>query len=551
MRFFAACGRRLRSRWFETLLAGGLVAALAHVDPISRQRSHFWRMILAGVAVALLSLGWERLRRAGAGSARAGQSADRLLSWAWLAAAIFGCCNYYQFDGRLFSRVGDYADATYYYLNSKYFAELGYTNLYRAMLVADSEGPRRLTHIRRFRDLEGYIAILPREKALAAADAIKGRFSPQRWRVFCEDASFITGHQISGGWRYFFIDHGYNPPPPWTLLGGTLARIVPVQRMKWITMIDFVLVCLLMSAIGRVYGMRAMFMAVVFFTCTFSGRWPILGQSILRFDWLCALVGGVLCLKANRLGGAGALLTYSALNRVFPAIFFLPIAVCFGREALRERRLSAPSRRLLIGSFACALLLGGGALLALGPQAYRDSIKNLKMHGSPESYSSHRVGLGDALLYRGEWRRDDLRQTHGGIEGKRAALWRLRPALQFVGALLITLVALFVWRGQHPLHRIVWLGVYPLFALTNPQINYYNLRLLLVLFHAERLDSYRDKLGLQLLFLTEVVTQAVMVAGATRYAVTAISSIGLASYLIIIGTLVGLSGPKPQGRATH
>lgn len=526
------------------LLLAGFVGFLLVHPPISRMESHAGRLVLAAVAIGLLIAAW-RLRRAGAdlewpwrtGAAGRHLLATRLLFAGWIGAAGYGVFNYYQFDRQVVGTVGDYADATYYYLNSKYFDELGYTELYRAMLIADDEGPRRFARIPRYRDLVGYEKELPRATAIAASAEVKARFSAARWDAFKGDLEFITSHQPTGGWRYFFIDHGYNPPPPWTLVGGSLSRATPVEHLKRITAVDMALVAALFVAIGLVLGWPTLLAALLFFTVTFSGRWPILGQSILRFDWLVALVSAVLALKKQRHGVAGGLLTYAALTRVFPAIFAFPYVVVMLRDVVRARaRARAVPRehkRFIAGAAIVAVLLGGGALVQQGPESYRDAAVNLKMHGSPESFSSHRVGLGDVLLYRGEWTRADMNER-GGIEGKRDALWELDPFLKACGVLALLFVGWLVWRSREPIHRLLWLGIYPLFVLTNPQVNYYNLRLLLVLWHMERWHERRHQLGLAWLFAIEIATQAIMVLGATRYTVTATTSIGLALYLAVL-----------------
>lgn len=530
----------LRTHALWLVLLAGFVGFLLVHPPITRMQSHAGRMVLATIAIGLLIAGW-RLRRAGAdltwpwraGATGPRQLATRLLFAGWISAAGYGVFNYYQFDRRVVATVGDYADATYYYLNSKYFDELGYTELYRAMLVADDEGPRRFADVPRYRDLIEYEQELPRATAIAASAEIKARFSPARWNAFKRDLEAITSHQAAGGWRYFFIDHGYNPPPSWTLVGGTLARATPVEDLKRITAVDMALVVALFLAIGLVMGWPTLLCTLLFFSVTFSGRWPILGQSILRFDWLVAVVGAVLALKKERHGLAGGLLTYAALTRVFPAIFALPYVVVMIRDAIRARGLPGEHKRFVAGAAVVLVLLGGGALVQQGPEAYRDAAANLKMHGSPESFSSHRVGLGDALMYRGEWTRADMNER-GGIEGKRDLLWQIDPYLKVCGALALLFVGWYAWRSREPVHRLLWLGIYPLFCLTNPQVNYYNLRMLLVLWHMERWHERRHQLGLGMLFAIEVATQAMMVLGATRYAVTATASIGLVVYLVIV-----------------
>ncbi|MDX1497150.1 MAG: hypothetical protein R3352_06320, partial [Salinisphaeraceae bacterium] len=117
------------------------------------------------------------------------------------------------------------------------------------------------------------------------------------------------------------------------------------------------------------------------------------------------------------------------------------------------------------------------------------------------------------------------------------------------GLLAVIWVSVIAWRTRAPPHRLIWLGIYPLFCLTNPQINYYNLRLLPLLYHLEHPNSYRHRLGLYLLFAIEVATQLVMVSGATRYAVTTTTSIGLGVYLLVMaGFLTRDLWPQPTQR---
>lgn len=534
------------------LVIGTVVAGLMEHDSLSRRESHFGRMVLAGIAIFLLHLSWE-LRRHGIQLSwpwrnSAPGRTSRLLYIALLVTASYAACNYYQFDRKTLTTVGDYADSTYYYLNSKYFHELGYTRLYEAMLVADAEASLAFFDVHEYRDLVAYEELQPRAHALSRASEIKRHFTPEQWAAFRHDLNYITAHNIRGGWKYFFSDHGYNPPPTWTLIGGTFSRLVPVEHMKWITMIDFALVALMMLVIGRVFGSHALLIALLFYTVTFSGRWPVLGQSILRFDWLVALVLAVCALKKDRHGLAGSLLAYAACSRVFPAIFFLPYAAVVMRDLWHTRQIDTIYQRFIMGAGATALLLVVGAWAVYGTQAYQDSVGNLRLHASPESYSSHRVGLGDALLYRGETSRQEI-DRYGGIEGKREQLWAISPWLKAMGAIAVLWVFVMAWHSREPPHRLIWLGIYPLFCMTNPQINYYNLRLLPLLYHLEKPDAYQHRLGLYLLFAIEVATQYVMVSGAARYAVTCTTSVGLLIYLLLMAgflTYGQWTAPRPE-----
>jgi hypothetical protein len=525
-------------------------------EAIEQRASHEGRMWLAGAAVVLVIATWllARLKEYGLdwprtlfdpakAASRGKATVGRVLVGLWLAAAVYGAFNYYQFDGRVLGTPGDYNDATYYYLNSKYFQELGYSRLYHAMLVADAEGRHRFNDVSVYRDLGAYDRMLSRREAIARADEVKGRFTTARWNEFRHDVDWLTSRNPDQSWSYFFIDHGYNPPPSWTLVGGSLARACPVERINLLTKVDLLIVVAMFAAIGWAFGGPTLLVSILFFLCTFSGRWPILGQSILRFDWLASLVVTACMLRKGKHGIAGALLTYSMLNRVFPGIFGVPYALWMARDlwgAWRARRAgegAAPKpllrpehRNFLVGVAASLLLFGGGALAVYGPEAFAESAAKLKMHGGPDSFSSHRVGLAVALVYDGEWTRREL-ERGGGLPEKIRQLWRLQPVLRGVGLLMLVLMTIYVWRTKEPVWQLLWLGIFPLFALTFPQINYYNLRLLLVLaMVAHFAANTRGRAwlaALVMLFLVEAAAQYVMVEGATRYAVTSYTSIGL------------------------
>jgi hypothetical protein len=204
---------------------------------------------------------------------------------------------------------------------------------------------------------------------------------------------------------------------------------------------------------------------------------------------------------------------------------------------------------LLLGAAMVTAILVGGSLARYGVAAYEEAIPRLALHGSPESFSSRRIGLGHVLLYRGEWSRPEI-DAIGGIDAKRAQMWTLYPYLKVMGVALLLLVAWYVWRSKKPVHRHVWMAIFPLFCLTNPQANYYNLRLLLMLYHTEEWHPKRDRVGLTLLFLVEFFTQATHVAGAYYYAVTAVSSIGMFVYLVTMAAMLASERDVPSEQST-
>jgi len=475
-------------------------------------------------------------------------------------ACVAGALNYYRYDSAAFTEVGDYYDITYYYLNSKYFDELGYYELYRAILLADEDNQGRLRGIRSVRDLHDY-KTKSRATLMADTAELRARFTEARWAAFKHDADYVVRMKGASTLGYFFKDHGYNPPPTWTLVGGMFSKLTPVEHLKWITSIDTVLMLLAFGLVWRTFGLEAMLLGLLFMTTTLSGRWPVLGQALLRFDWLAACIAAMCCLHRGRSAWAGGLLAYAALSRIFPAIFFFAPLVMFARDAMRERRIGVPARRFVAAAAGVTALMVGGALLQLGGQAFADSAHNLAMHGSAESYSSLRVGLGDALIFRGE-RYWQLLSLTGSIPAKAEQLGALKPLTHAIGLLLLVLIGRVVWRrrgGSEPAMQLAYLAF---FALTTPQINYHNSRVLLVIWHARGTRPLRDTVGLCCLLFVEVMGIATAAQGAITYTMTSMSSVGMTLYgLFIVGSLAwelraspaatgAASAPRTAGAAT-
>ncbi|MEE9386950.1 MAG: hypothetical protein V3V08_26325 [Nannocystaceae bacterium] len=549
------------------ILAGTSAGALAGfgaltalwTEPISQQSSHEGRLCLALLAMALVA-GYVTLRPAemrGPLFQFAGANALRPFSARWSyallisMACVWGAGNYYQFDRHKITELNSYQDSTYYYLNSKYFDELSYFSLYPALLLADEEAPgdeQLLREVKHYRDLHDY-KTTSRSRARTERETILTRFTPARWNDFKHDARHLVS-RWPGGKRYFFSDHGYNPPPTWTIVGGTLSSMVPVEHLWWLAMIDFVLVAGMFVLIARTYGFDTLLFGLLFFLCTFSGRWPMLGESILRFDWLAALVVGTCFLHRKQTMLAGLCLAYAALNRVFPAIFYFAYLIPMALYLVRNRRLSGEHLRFLAGSATMTAILVGAALASYGVGAFADSLDNLLLHQSSASFSRYRIGFGDALVYRGEQSSSAVKAA-GGMVAKAKILDELKPLIYATAACSLGFIAWWGRRSGWAADRLIPLIIVPLFILTNPQINYFNLRLLLVCWHATDFSRARNRFGMLALFGIEAITQYSHVVGNDRYATTALTSVGLTFYFAALMLAIVVESRRPTAGVRH
>jgi hypothetical protein len=496
------------------------------LPPISRQDSHLGRLLLSMVAIGLASAWYFR------------PAWKPALRRALVAAGVLAGFNYWQFDRDVFVGPGDVTDVTYYYLNSKYLAELDYDQLYAAMLAADQG---RLTgHVRTVRNLTTDTLEPASEARSRGEGMVRARFAPDRWEAFRHDASFflerLSAETLADN---FFVDHGYNPPVTWTVLGAPIARAVPVEHLAWATHVDLLFVAGLFAAVLWAFGRDVALFSWLFFATTFSGRWPILGQALLRFDWSAAMVLSVAAAHRGWHALSGASLAFAAWNRVFPALWFLPWGASVLSSLWRERRLTSAHLRLGGAAAAMSALLLATALVAFGPTTSRQSAENLLLHN--ESFSSHRVGLAGALVWRGETSKADMRAV-GGMAPREREVQAMMPALRVLGLAAIAGVALMVHRLRPSAEDASSWPLLPFFILTTPQINYYNLRLLPVLWHARNLDRGEHVLGLCWLFATEVVAHAAQVAGWERHATTSLVS------WMMLGWCAGLVAWFVRGR---
>ncbi len=92
-----------------------------------------------------------------------------------------------------------YHDTGHYYLGARYFPELGYTDLYAAMLAAEVES-EGTTVVRRARDLASGEMTTAAE-VLAHGLEVRERFAPDRWRDFRRDADYFRAVRHVASWR--------------------------------------------------------------------------------------------------------------------------------------------------------------------------------------------------------------------------------------------------------------------------------------------------------------------------------------------------------------
>jgi hypothetical protein len=423
--------------------------------------------------------------------------------WVLVGLVVFAGLTYLRFGGRLLFQNTDNYDLFHYYLNSKYFDELGYYDLYPAGILVDHEnggpvlpeGDKYLAQ-----DEQSGHHWEPISDALDRGRIVKQRFTPERWQEFTHDALALQREkgQFDGGlWKQMIQDHGFNGTPAWVAEAKPLASIVPIEHKKLLCMIDVVLLVIGVLAIRWAYGGDAALWTTFFLFITYSTRWPTISWAYLRYDYVTSLLVALALIKKGRHFLAGIFTGHAAALRFFPAMYmFGPFA-----KGLFELLGGKLNRKLL--ALGLAFVLGAGAFVAVGTWTVgslnvREHFENMMDHNSSEQLSSRRIGFALALPFRGSLDPKNI------TKAMKAEIEEQKP-LRFGISLLM--LAGFAWglRNKRDDETFAY-GWIPFFLLTTASYYYYVVRVVLIAFHAGEIDRLRNRVGLGILLALEAMT---------------------------------------------
>jgi hypothetical protein len=426
----------------------------------------------------------------------------RLLLAALVALAAIGFVNFGLFHVQVRQHI-HYWDAFHYFVGAKYLPELGYTRLYEATWAAGRE-LGAFAAIDRIRDLPTYQV---RDTASIDTAAVRGRFTDERWRAFKRDLLFF-GPRIPD-WRRLLLDHGFNDPPPRAALLHALVRWLPATPMTLtaLTSIDYVLIAGALWSARRAFGPVAGALGAAFFLLGFFGRFDFIGGSIVRWDWIAALVAGTAAFARGAGVSAGLLLGYAVVARLFPALFLVPLAI----KWIQARRARTPDRTLdrCLAAAGVLLLVTTLTLALAGERVFTaEFAAKIGLHGAT-AFTNH-VGLGTWLLFQGApW------GVYDGVRAvEPAAIAAARPApwvVPAVSALYLALALPLILRAR-ALESIMY-AVPLVYCAVSPAGYYYSFLVLLVLlpWHAGAPDRPR-LLGMALLALVGAAGYALEIA---------------------------------------
>ncbi|GMV17456.1 MAG: hypothetical protein HS104_12205 [Polyangiaceae bacterium] len=305
----------------------------------------------------------------------------------------------------------------HYYLGSKYSQELSYTRLYECSAIAEIElGRGAEVRKREIRDLRVNL-IKPVSDTFVVTDPsqCKKHFSAAKWEAFKKDVNWFWSTARGSYWENMMKDHGYNPPPVWTMTGKFFGSfgVAGDGFFKLLSAIDVLFHIGVVLLLYWAFGWRIGALATVFWGCNAPANFYWTGGAFLRQDWFFFLVASLALARKRKFFLAGFALTWSSLLRVFPMIFFAGWAIIIVFHVLQEIRarragsgngeglmglLHPDHRKLLAGCIIASATLIPASVIVAGGDSYKEFVSHtLKTHNNTPL--TNHMGLETMLVH--------------------------------------------------------------------------------------------------------------------------------------------------------
>jgi hypothetical protein len=330
--------------------------------------------------------------------------AERWKRFVGITLALMAISSYFEGFKPGYARFYHRWDQYHYYMGAKYFPEMGYDGLYKCSVAAQDElgtvvyqnedqigtGRNRLDMSKevrhpdkKIRNLGGDNLLIPVTEILEHPEVCKSHFSPERWEEYKGDIRFFRIASDKNYWEDMQKDHGYNPPPVWTILGSYFANFhaASTRYLQFLACLDLFFFAGMFAALWWAWGWRVFAVGAIFWGCQSSAPFLWTGGAFLRQDWLFFFVFAAALTRKRYYTLAGATMVYAALLRVFPGLAVIGWLVVAGAHLVRHRTLSKPQWRMLAGGTLAAALLIPLSIKVAGKDSYREFYRHtLEVH---------------------------------------------------------------------------------------------------------------------------------------------------------------------------
>jgi hypothetical protein len=285
----------------------------------------------------------------------------------------------------------------HYTLSAKYFDELRYDGLYVGSVEAQKQA-RFLPLPKQIRDLRND-EVIDIETAEAHGREVRARFSNARWAEFYADNLYFLQANHHSYMDLIRKDHGFNATPTWVAVAGLLVRdnAINSDSAGLLAWVDPLLMAVALFAVWRRFGLTTGLWCAIVFGTSYAGRYYWVGGSLLRLDWLAAVMLAGSAVQARQFTVAGALLGYATMQRVFPLFFMLLPSVL----ALWQLSARQPLRWFIAlgGGYTLAVAAGfiAGSVATGSLYTWLEFYQQISLHN--KTWLTNNVGLENILYY--------------------------------------------------------------------------------------------------------------------------------------------------------
>jgi hypothetical protein len=300
-----------------------------------------------------------------------------------LGLAIMSIGAYFRFGDFGYSNFYHRHEFFHYYLGSKYDRELGYERLYECVAAAQADsGQANEVRARKMMDLRIDL-IVPTTEILAHPEQCREKFtSTERWEAFKADVKFFRNSANLQYWNDMQKDHGYNPPPVWTVMGHFWGMLHPATDgyLKFLASFDILFFSGMFAVLYWAFGWRVFSVAAIFWGCQLPAEYFWTGGAFMRQDWLFFLVLSACLLRKKHWFWAGAAFAYSTLLRVFPGLLLSGMAVVALTYFWKHKRFAPHHLRVAAGGLAATVFFVGISAGIAGWKSYPEFYHHIQVH---------------------------------------------------------------------------------------------------------------------------------------------------------------------------
>jgi hypothetical protein len=452
------------------------------------------KVMLTAATLGVLYVRYRRAKESGASTADYSLRTKALV----VSAVLFSFAVFHNFGEFRGGHFVHYGEMFHYYCGSKYFKEVGYFELYNAVIAADAEQDDALARLPFYTDLRTY-KNASRQTALLDIDRVRSLFSRERWNAFKDDVSFFK-NAAGAQFPDLLFDHGYNASPVSTFFLGMLTNAVPVTQLPLLAAVDIVLVALMIALVFRTFGLEMGGLFAVYFFVNILNDHDSISGSLLRYDWLLYIVAAVCLLERGRYAASAFFLTLAAMLRVFPAVLFCGIAVIIFQQVKTTRALDKKTMRFILtaGATALALFLVPSVPLGSVLRPWKDFSAKTELHDSGV-YVNH-IGLRAIVLFEpshlslrrfadtfsSPYTNDIVRHWQ---DIKEYEYKEKKPAIVFFSLVVLACVTAIIWRSKQGESASVLWPLLVIYTATYASHYYYAFLCLFVLLFFRRANS--------------------------------------------------------------